>query len=82
MEEHKTVLSHLSNDQIKESINLMIQTDKEYDDINFADPSIKIREIGIYMMNLTNENYLNEVLEKIQSSGLVEYQFLLSDSHR
>jgi len=73
MKEHKTLLSHLTNEQIKEAIYFMIETVKEFQDINFANSGIKAREIGIYMMNLTNESDLDEIIEKIQTAGIVKY---------
>lgn len=73
MKEHKTVLSHLTNEQIREAIFFMIETNKEFEDMNFASLAIKAREIGIYVMSLSNEIYLNEIVEKIQAAGIVKY---------
>ena len=74
MEEHKTVLSLLTNEQIKEAIEFIITTDKEFEGIDFAVPAIKAREIGIYLMNLSNEIYLNEIIEKIEKLGLINFE--------
>lgn len=46
MEEHKTSLSHLSSNEIKEAILFMISTNREFQDVNFANSTNKAREIG------------------------------------
>ena len=73
MKEHKTILSHLTNLQIKEEIEAIIATNKEIDGINYALLSIKAREIGIYLMNLTDESYIDEIIKIIEAHGIVKY---------